>query len=178
MASFQDYIAQTAKQYKFKVKLASELKSDALARLKIALKKFDLDSISEAKRLPVTATHPGFEHLGATEIYVFEIVQNYPATPVQIQDIVVVNTGIPKNRVLVATSAADEIAAPVTPAEDEKATKGSPTLVDYEKALQGKTIEYPFAVKPSKAQPTTNDLPQGNKSPLSKAPRNVDTRKV
>lgn len=173
MKTLRQYISETEKKYGFRAKLAAELTNEQMESLKKALARWNLEAISEPKRLPVSEDHTGFLHLKATEISMVDIVIQYPATPAEVQAAIHESTQISMSRILVLTPNQEVLAAPIAPEAEGQAIleknypeqKAPQLLADLANALKTKTIDYPFAVKPTVGK-TSNDFPQSNTSPV------------
>jgi len=173
MKTLRQYISETEKKYGFRAKLAAELTNEQMESLKKVLSRWNLEAISEPKRLPVSEDHTGFLHLKATEISMVDIVIQYPATPAEIQAAIHESTQVSLSRILVLTPNQEILAAPMVPEAEGQAIleknypeqKAPQLLADLANAISTSSIEYPFAVKPTKGT-TTNDIPQSNTSPV------------
>lgn len=180
MGLFSDYLNQTAKKYEFRVRVVEKPSSQQLTYLKAVLDRYDVESIGELKHLPVK-NWDHFAHMGVTELWMFDVTTKYPATPVQIQTLIATGLKIPLGTIMVMTVGMDEIASPIMDQEtDRKLEKPRkvPLLQDLMTDIKNKVnIEYPFAIKPKLGYESTNDLPQGNTSPLTNVKRPKDLRK-
>jgi hypothetical protein len=173
MRTLRQYISETEKKYGFRAKIAQELTKEGLEKLQKVLGRWNLEAISEPKHLPVSEDHTGFLHLKATDIYMIDMVIQYPATPSEIQAAIHEATQISLSRILVLTPNQEILAAPVVSEVEGKAIldkdypeqKAPQLLADLANALKTKTIDYPFAVKPTVGK-TSNDFPQSNISPV------------
>ena len=175
MRSFTEYLTESAKQYMFRVRLACKCDNELIMNLKKALEKYGVDDVSEPKRLPITQKAYGFNHLENPEIHVVDVVTNYPCTPSELSS-VFNEIGIPASMVFVTTPNQEVLISPIaSEAGEDKAIldKDLPksvypqVLADLETALAKKETkyQYTYAAKTSTGK-TTNDLPQGNKSPV------------
>lgn len=176
MKSLTEYLIENEKKYMFRVRVACELGKDRQDKVKSLLGKYALDDMSEPKRLPIQQKVLGFEHLKNPEIFIYDIVTDYPCTPIEIQSIF--NTaGIPAGLVMVTTPNQEVIAAPVAPEAKEGESilqKDLPKstypqmLADLEAAVatKGNKYQIKYAANGSPKAKTTNDLPQGNTSPI------------
>ena len=173
MRTLRQYISETEKKYGFRAKIAQELTKEGLEKLQKVLGRWNLEAISEPKHLPVSEDHTGFLHLKATEISMVDIVIQYPATPAEVQAAIHEATQISLSRILVLTPNQEILAAPMVPEAEGEAIldrnypeqKAPQLLADLANALKTKTIDYPFAVKPTVGK-TSNDFPQSNTSPV------------
>ena len=174
MKTYVQYLLDNDKKYGFRAKIAMEITKESMDKLQKTLARWNLEAISEPKRLPVSEDHTGFGHLKAVEINIIDMVVNYPCTPHEMQAAIHEATDIPFSHIMVVTPNQEVLASPILPeAEDgssilEKSypeQKAPQLLADLANALKVKTIEHPFAVKPEKGK-TTNDIPQYNTSPV------------
>jgi len=173
MKSYVQYLTDNEKKYGFRAKIATEVTKESMEKLQKVLARWNLEAISEPKSLPVSEDHTGFGHLKATELYIIDMVVNYPCTPAEMQAAIHEATNIPFSHIMVITPNQEILAAPILPENEGKTILDTPypeqkapqLLADLANALKVKTIEHPFAVKPVKGH-TTNELPQGDKSPV------------
>jgi hypothetical protein len=172
MKTLLEYIIDNEKKYGFRVKIATELSDDGMKSLQNCLSKWKLEAISEPKRLPIAEEHTGFGHLKNTELYIIDLVVNYPCTPAEVQAAVHESTSIPLSHIMVVTPTQEVLAAPIVADSDSPVLtsdfpeqKEPQLLADLANALKTKSIEHQFAVKPTKGK-TLNDIPQYNTSPL------------
>jgi len=173
MKTLRQYISETEKKYGFRAKIAHELSKEQMESLQKVLSRWNLEAISEPKHLPVSEDHVGFLHLKATDLYMIDMVVQYPATPAEIQAAIHEATQVSLSKILVLTPNQEILAAPIAPEASGQAIleknypeqKAPQLLADLANAISSSSIEYPFAVKPEKGH-TTNELPQGNNSPV------------
>ena len=173
MKPYIQYLLDHEKKYGFRAKLAQEPTKEELDKLQKVLARWNLEAISEPKRLPVSEDHTGFGHLKATDLYIIDMVVNYPISPLEMQAAIHEATGISLSRIMVVTPNQEVLAAPIAPEAKGRAILDTPLptqkapqlLADLANALKVKTIEHQFAVKPEVGK-TTNDIPQSNTSPV------------
>lgn len=172
MKTYINYLMESEKKYGFRVKMATELNKEQMEAVQRGLARWNLEAISEPKRLPIAEQHDGFGHIRNTELFIVDLVVNYPCTPHEVQACIHECSRVPLSHIMVLTPQQEVLASPIVPESDEPlltsdypATKQPQLLADLANALKTKTIEHQFAVKPSKGT-TTNELPQNNKGPL------------
>lgn len=103
MKSLSAYFHETNKIYEFRIKMAHvEPKGEVLDKIKNALNAFQVESISPAKRLPITE-HWEFANEGACECYVIDVTVKYPTIPGQLRQLIGERAGINANWVSVRT---------------------------------------------------------------------------
>lgn len=177
MRAFKEYLTESTKTYMFRVRVADELSKDRLDKVKKILDKYSLSAISEPKRLPIQQKTFGFEHLNNPEVNVVDVVTNYPCTPQEVQS-AFNSAGIALGRIMITTTNQEVLIAPAaSEAGEGKAVldKDLPKstypqmLADLENALASKEsskYQYTYAGEKTKSSKTSNDLPQGNQSPV------------
>jgi hypothetical protein len=173
MKSYIQYLTDNEKKYGFRAKIATEITKESMDKLQKVLARWNLEAISEPKHLPVSEDHTGFGHLKATDLYIIDMVVNYPCTPYEMQAAIHEATNIPFSHIMVVTPNQEVLAAPITSEAPGEAIleksypeqKAPQLLADLANALKIRTIEHPFAVKPEVGK-TTNDIPQYNTSPV------------
>lgn len=188
MKSFKSYLTESTKVYEFRIKLACEMDKEAEGKLKAALEAYQLDSFKAGKHLPI-AEHIDFPQCGPTEVNVYEVALHYPVIENQLRQLVTEKTGIPLACIRVIpgykTSPYEAILAgqeqskeykqgdavldqadmvTEAPAEDLVGDKRVPSLI---KELEdSRKYKYEFAASEAGDAKTTNELPQGNTSPV------------
>jgi hypothetical protein len=173
MINFKHYLMESEKKYGFRAKLAAELNKEQMESLQKHLARWNLEAISEPKRLPVAEEHQGFSHIKNTELYIVDMVVNYPCTPQEIQNAIHEATKVPMSHIMVLTPEQEVIAAPIAPESDQPILtsdypeqKAPQLLADLANALKAKGIDQQFATKQMGKAKTSNDLPQGTSSPI------------
>ena len=186
MKSFTHYLTESAQKFEFKIKVANfEPDDDTLDRIERALKTYDLDSISKPKRLPIQASLD-FPNHGPIEVHVMDVVLNYPVNDAQLRQTVHDQAFIPlANIVVIPKNHPEELRRDEEAEEAEKNEDKTPEAIltkpledngvkgedHYGKKFTDsilkdlKSREFEFAATEKKPQ-TTNDLPQGNTSPI------------
>lgn len=105
MKTLSAYFHETNKLYEFRIKMAHvEPKGELLEKIKNALNAFKVESVSPAKRLPITE-HWEFANEGACECYVIDVAVRYPTIPGQLRQLIGERAGINANWVCVRTMA-------------------------------------------------------------------------
>jgi len=183
MKSLKDYIFETKKTYHFRVKLADIDPTGAfMDKLETALKAYDLVSVTKIKHEPVQLVHPDFPKLGAVDIYAVDIAVNYPANDSTIKNLLNQKMNIPFDHMAVYnkhqidnhldySEVARRDTAALTDPNLEQAEGDSQELVGQKRAEDLKknlpTRKYEFEkLDTGKGAKTTNELPQGNESPV------------
>lgn len=188
MKPFKAYLTESHRTYDFRIRLACELPDDLISKIKTVLEAYKLDSISKPKRLPIQET-PEFPNMGPVEVSVMEISLNYPCNDEQVRTLIAERAGInlacikvnptnsPYEAALQGLEQSNKSSQPgesVLLQADMVAEKvesdlvGNARIPNLIKELEEtRKYEYPeVAGGKSPAAKTTNELPQGNASPI------------
>ena len=182
MISFREFLTESAKQYKFRVKVAGEITDEQLEMIETALDKWGVASVSKPKRSPIQEHPTDFPDLVNTEVSVMEVVLNYPCTPMELGQCISETAKIPLQN-LKAYNENDpgmaereeevenedkpfevQLTAPY-PKGDKNPQYGDKFNKQFLKDLEKMPKMKIAGGNTSKAQ-TTNDLPQGKLSPV------------
>jgi hypothetical protein len=101
MKSFKEYLTESKKVYEFKVKIAGDHAKDAVEQIKAALAEFHVASVSKPRTTPIQERLVEFPNHKNTQMTVYEITTNYPATSRQICDQIASGLGTTHNCVKV-----------------------------------------------------------------------------
>lgn len=133
MKSFVEYLIESSKTYEFRVKVAGEVTNDHMDRLESRLEKFGLESISKPKRTPIQEQPSGFnEAVKNTEVNIFDVTTNYPATPHQIEAMIQELCDVPESHVVVVNKNSPEEIAREEAASKKEGDYEPILLKDYE----------------------------------------------
>ena len=182
MISFKEFLIESAKQYKFRVKVAGELTDEQLEFLETALDKWGVASVSKPKRSPIQEHPTDFPNVINSEISVMEVVLNYPCTPQELQLCFSEATSISVDKIKTYNEGDpgmeerdEEVAEEDKPYEvqltapypkgDKNPQYGDKFNKQFLKDLEKMPKMKIAGGNTSKAH-TTNDLPQGKLSPV------------
>ena len=200
MKSFKEYLIEDAREFSYRIKIAGELDSKCQADIKQRLDKYDVVSMSTAKKTPILATPSDFPGLKNTEINIIDFTFKYPASLDEIQQQVHL-CGVPTaNIVVVDRKWDDSIEKDAEGQLDTEKTSekdsllmttdlGAPSAEQKELSKRYATRDAAMAAEAAKdgakfevaggktpAAKTNNDLPQDNISPFSRVSRPVKMR--
>lgn len=184
--TFQDYLAESGKQYKYRFKVAGDVQGEFWDKLEKELIRFDVSQFSEPKKTPVMSKPVGFDHLSNEEVHFVDFVLNYPANEEQIRQIAA-GLGKDPNRIAITTVDHDDANRDAEEARAENTTEDGALLTsdygnataeakaasdEYAKGSQTASVntiktDYKFAGETAPKAQTTNDIPQGTKSPMT-----------
>ena len=185
MKSLNEYLIESKQEYNYRIKIAGDLSDETVTQMEKAFAAFDLINLTGPKTTPVTKHPLGFNGLENETVNILDATFSYPATTEQFVEIAK-QCGVAANRIIVLNKAFDDSMndeeankeksdedgllardLPQDTAEHKKANK------DYgdsyqENAIQNRAkSEYEVAGGKTPKAKTTNDLPQGTKSPLT-----------
>ena len=103
MKSFKEYLTESKKIYKFKIKIAGDLPPGFENDVKAGLDKFDVQSISKPKRTPIQESPIDFPNVKFSEISIFDVVLNYPTTSQVVKEALVQAIRVNESKILVRT---------------------------------------------------------------------------
>jgi pyruvate/2-oxoglutarate dehydrogenase complex dihydrolipoamide acyltransferase (E2) component len=190
MKNFQEYLAESQRTYNYRIKIVGDVEPGFVKALEEKLKQFDPVKITAVKKTPIQLKPADFPAHANESVNSMECEFRYPAIEPQIQQIARL-LGLDENRIRLLTSAHEE-SLDVEREKIEDQNKDLLTDTDYpapdaeQKALK-KDYSAPydqhavlknayrseFTVAGGKTPPaqTTNDLPMGTSSPMTKVKR-------
>lgn len=185
MKSFKQYLAESAQSHSYRIKLCGDLPEGFLPAFKAALQKFDPESMGEVKKTPVMSRPQDFPAFPNEHVNLMDVTFRYPATDEQIQSMARL-LGLDVDRVRVTQRDYDEgmdrellgisqqkdLLTSELPADtpQQKTAAKDYAAVGADKAVVRNSADAAeFVIAGGKTPPaeTTNDLPQGTKSPMT-----------
>lgn len=190
MKTFANYLAESQRTYDYRIKICGSVDADAVRQLKQKLDQFDPVSMTDLKTTPVQAIPTDFPNYKNESVSMFDVSFRYPAIEPQIKQLAQLQ-GIDPNRVIMGTrdyndsmsneykKIADEnkdlLADTDFPADDkvQKALIKDYSADPMDHVVLKNAYRSDFTVAGGKTAPakTTNDLPQGVKSPMTNVKR-------
>ena len=190
MKHFRDYLIESERTYSYRIKFAGDVPSEFLKAFEGKLEQFDPVKIGDPKTTPIQARTPDFPAFENERVTTLEVEFRYPAIDAQIRQLAQL-LGMDPNRVLMQTPNYSDnnqeerekiedqnqelLADPAYPAPDkkQKALSNDYATGPYDHAVLKNAYRSDFTVAGGKTKPaeTTNDLPQGNISPMSTVKR-------
>jgi hypothetical protein len=190
MKQFKDYLAESERVYNYRIKIVGDVSIEFMSQLKQKLDQFDPVKIGSQKSTPVQMSPADFPKFNNDSVTSFDVEFRYPAIEPQIKQLAQI-LGLDPNRIIMQTSAFDDsIDKERKDVEDENKNLLSDTdfpAPDKEQKALSKDYSAPynqhavlknayrsdFTVAGGKTPPakTTNDLPMGNNSPMTKVKR-------
>ena len=185
MKKFIDYLIESDKTYNYRIKIAGEMPSGLMSGLKEKMAQFDPVKIGSPKSTPVMKLLKGFPGIENERITYFDVEFRYPAIHPQITQMAQL-LGLEPNRLRMTTiryddGMAEEIEAiqdqnqnlladtdyPAPNKEQKDASKDyAADPYDHEVLQNSYRSRFEVAGGKTPKAETTNDLPQGNVSPI------------
>lgn len=186
MKNFLSYLTESQKIYEFKIKFANQDPTENMDMLEAALDAYGLDSITKPKSLPIVENNLDFPNHKACETWIVEANLLYPVTSDQLRQIVAERTNIQAGNIVVTPKNAPEELWRNNEGELREYKQGEAVLdKELEDNPEGKEAgnkyanftglfkelsEAKYEIEEGKDDDapgkTTNELPQGNASPV------------
>jgi len=189
MKNFQQYLAESERTYNYRIKIVGDVAPDFVKQLEEKLAQFDIVKISKPKTTPVQLKPADFPKHSNDSVTSMDVEFRYPAIEPQIKQIAQLLMMDP-NRIIMLTTPHEEgmdsererVAAQNKdlldsdyPAntEEQKALIADYSAPYDQHAVLKNTYRSDFTVAGGKTPKaiTTNDLPMGNDSPMTKVKR-------
>lgn len=190
MKPFAKYLAESERTYNYRIKIVGDVDKEFAKQLRNKLDQFDVVKFGDLKTTPVRKEIPDFPAFPNQPMSIIDVEFKYPAIEPQIKQLaqllgldpnrIVMNTTPYENSLNVeATKIADQnknlLADTDYPAPDkeQKALSKDYATGPYEHEALQNAYRSDFTVAGGKTPPakTTNDLPQGTKSPMTNIKR-------
>ena len=190
MKNFKDYLAESERTYSYRIKVVGDVAPDFIKMLEEKLKQFDPVKISAVKKTPIQLKPADFPAHANESVSSMDVEFRYPAIEPQIQQIAQL-LGLDPNRIRLLTTAYEDSMAEEkekveeqnkdlltdtdypAPDAEQRALSKDYSANPYQHAVLKNTYRSEFTVAGGKTPPakTTNDLPMGDKSPMTKVSR-------
>lgn len=190
MKNFQQYLAESERTYNYRIKIVGDVAPDFVKQLEEKLAQFDIVKISKPKTTPVQLKPADFPKHSNDSVTSMDVEFRYPAIEPQIKQIaqllfmdpnriIMLTTpheeGMDVERERVETENKDLLTDTDYPADtaEQKALKADYSAPYDQHAVLKNAYRSDFTVAGGKTPPakTTNDLPMGNDSPMTKVKR-------
>ncbi len=190
MKPFARYLAESERTYNYRIKVVGDVPAGFFKELKDKCAQFDVVKMSEPKNTPVRKVVPDFPAFPNQSVARIDVEFKYPAIEPQIKQLAQI-LGLDPNRIVMNTTSYEEsmdqetvkiedenkdlLDDPTYPAPDreQKALKKDYATGPYDHEVVKNAYKSDFTVAGGKTPPakTTNELPQGDKSPFSNIKR-------
>lgn len=196
MKNFLQHLTETQKTYEFRIKIADIDPSESIDRLKNALEAYGLESLSSAKRLPIKDNDIDFPSIKNCQIYLLDVILTYPVNDQQLRAIIADRADYPASNIVVVPKNHPEeiwrwnidgaselreykpgesvLDKPYSDDECASAEEASKQYVEAGSLLKELSkANWEVAGKEKADGKTTNELPQGNDSPIGSKQNNI-----
>jgi hypothetical protein len=185
MKTFAAYLAESEKTYNYRIKLCGDISTEQVKDLQSKLDQFDPVKVSTPKSTPIQKIPTDFPAFQNEPVTMFDASLRYPAIEPQIKQLAQL-MGIEPDRVIMQDSTyADGMVKELEkidaenkdvltseypePDAQQKALKKDYATGPYDHAVLKNAYRSDFTIAGQKTPPaaTTNQLPQGVKSPMT-----------
>lgn len=190
MKPFAKYLAESERTYNYRIKVVGDVPEGFFKQLEEKLAQFDVVKMSAPKTTPVRKQIPDFPAFPNQSMSIIDVEFKYPAIEPQIKQLAQL-AGFDPNRIVMNTTSyeeelnveSDKIEAEnkdllkdtdyPAPDKKQKALSKDYATGPYDHAVLKNAYRSDFTVAGGKtpAAKTTNDLPQGDKSPMTNIKR-------
>lgn len=203
MKNFLNYLAENQKTYEFRVKIANFDPNERMDQIKAALEAYAVESVSTPKRLPIMESDIDFPNIKNCQVYLLDAVLKYPCNNDQVRAVIAERAGIPAANVFVVPknhpeelwrwneSGESELrefkqgeAVLDKPYEDNPAaTQAGKDYASFNSILKELSTPKEDIAEGKDDTPesnngkTTNELPQGNTSPVGSNQNKIPSAK-
>jgi len=88
MTDFKQYLAESTKEYNYKIKVAGDLSEDFGSKLETVLKKYEVKTLSKGKKTPIQELPLDFPNIKNQAVTIFELTTMYPASVFEMRALV------------------------------------------------------------------------------------------
>lgn len=190
MNTFAKYLAESERTYRYRIKVVGDVPAGFVRDLKAKMAQFDIVKMSDIKTTPVRKINADFPAFPNQPMSIVDVEFKYPAVEPQIKQLSQL-LGLDPNRIVMNTTPYEEslnqeaekiqdqnhnlLTDTDFPADDaeQKALKKDYATGPYDHAVLKNAYRSDFTVAGGKtpAAKTTNELPQGTKSPMTNIKR-------
>ena len=101
MKSFKEHLAESKKQYDFKVKVACEMTGDQETHIKSLLDKWSLSGFKKTAKTPIQHLPLDFPQLKNVEVSIYEVSLDYPITQHELTEYIASELKVGRGHVVV-----------------------------------------------------------------------------
>ena len=101
MTDFKQYLAESTKEYDYRIKVAGDLTEDFGSKLETALKKYEVKTLSKGKKTPIQEMPLDFPNLKNQAVTIFELTTMYPASVFEMRTLIADSMRLHANQIVV-----------------------------------------------------------------------------
>ncbi len=190
MKPFAKYLAESERTYNYRIKIVGDVPTGFIKDLESKMSQFDVVKMGSPKTAPVRKNIPDFPAFPNQPMTIVDVEFRYPAIEPQIKQLAQL-LGLDPNRIVMNTDAYEQslddenkkitdqnkdlLADTDYPQDDaqQRALKKDYATGPYDHAVLKNAYRSKFSIAGGKTAPakTTNELPQGVKSPMTNIKR-------
>jgi hypothetical protein len=189
MKPFAKYLAESERTYNYRIKVVGDVPDGFFKELRDKCAQFDVVKMSDAKSTPVRRVIPDFPAFPNQPMKIVDVEFKYPAIEPQIKQLAQL-LGLDPNRIVMMATPYEEsldiesqkiedenkdlLDSPYpAPDAEQRALKKDYATGPYDHAVLKNAYRSNFTIAGEKTPPakTTNELPMGNKSPMTNIKR-------
>ena len=190
MKPFAKYLAESERTYNYRIKIVGDVPTGFIKDLESKMSQFDVVKMGSPKTAPVRKNIPDFPAFPNQPLTIVDVEFRYPAIEPQIKQLAQL-LGMDPNRIVMNTDAYEQslddenkkildqnkdlLDTPEYPKDyaTQRALKKYYSTGPYDHAVLKNAYRSKFSVAGGKTRPaeTTNELPQGVKSPMTNIKR-------
>ena len=189
MKPFAKYLAESERTYNYRIKVVGDVPDGFFKELKEKCAQFDIVKMSDAKSTPVRKVIPDFPAFPNQPMKIVDVEFKYPAIEPQIKQLAQI-LGLDPNRIVMMSTPYEEsldiesqkiadqnqdlLDSPYpAPDAEQRALSKDYATGPYDHVVLKNAYRSNFTVAGGKTPPakTTNELPMGNKSPMTNIKR-------
>jgi hypothetical protein len=190
MKPFAKYLAESERTYNYRIKIVGDVPTGFIKDLESKMSQFDVVKMGSPKTAPVRKNIPDFPAFPNQPMTIVDVEFRYPAIEPQIKQLAQL-LGLDPNRIVMNTDAYEQslddeskkiadqnkdlLADTDFPKDDaqQRALKKDYATGPYDHAVLKNAYRSNFSIAGGKTAPakTTNELPQGIKSPMTNIKR-------
>jgi hypothetical protein len=190
MKPFAKYLAESERTYQYRIKIVGDVPAGFIKDLESKMSQFDVAKMGSPKTTPVRKNIPDFPAFPNQPLTIVDVEFRYPAIEPQIKQLAQL-LGMDPNRIVMNTDAYEQslddenkkivdqnknlLDDPEYPKDDavQRALKKDYATGPYDHAVLKNAYRTKFTIAGGKTPPakTTNELPQGVKSPMTNIKR-------
>jgi hypothetical protein len=190
MKPFAHYLAESERTYNYRIKMLGKPSGDVISQLKKKLDQFDPVKIGEPRTTPIQVIPTDFPNHKNDSVTMFDVSFKYPAIEPQIKQLAQLMGFDPNHIVMLTTPHVDGLVDEYeridaeskdlldktdypAPNAEQRALSKDYATGPYDHAVLKNAYRSNFTIAGEKTPPakTTNDLPQGVKSPMTNIKR-------
>lgn len=101
MKSFKEHLAESKKQYTFRVKVAGDFSTEQETTLESLLGRYSVCGFKKTGKTPIQALPLDFPQVKNCEVSIYEVSLDYPTTQFELKEYLATELGIGKQRLVV-----------------------------------------------------------------------------